>query len=116
MKDDKMVLIAYHLFENSICAYIEWLVNELIMTANKIEYKDARLVMLPADAITHKPNSLAYPWSLLFSSYRVSLAEYNRVLRVLFPLLQVIEGYLELTLMCENLLVGSERISFTLRS
>ena len=39
----------------------------------------------PADAITHKPDSLAYPLSLLFSSYRVSLAEYNRVLRVLFP-------------------------------
>ena len=47
MKDDKMVLIAYHLLENSIGAYIEWLVNELMMTANKVEYKDARLVMLP---------------------------------------------------------------------
>ena len=43
MKDDKMILIAYHLLESSICAYIEWLVNELIRTANKIEYKDARL-------------------------------------------------------------------------
>ena len=41
MKDGKTVLIAYHLLENSICAYIEWLVNELMMTANKIEYKDA---------------------------------------------------------------------------
>ena len=47
MKDDKIVLIAYHLLESSICAYIEWLVNELIMTANKIKYKDARLAMLP---------------------------------------------------------------------
>ena len=47
MKDDKMVLIAYHLLESSIDAYIERLVNELMMTANKIEYKDARLVMLP---------------------------------------------------------------------
>ena len=46
MKDGKMVLIAYHLLESSIGAYIEWLVNELMMTANKIEYKDARLVML----------------------------------------------------------------------
>ena len=89
MKDDKMVLIAYHLVESSIGAYIEWLVNELMMTANKIEYKDARLVIqyLPTNTITHKPDSLAYPWSLLFSSYRVSLAEYNRVLRFLFPLL-----------------------------
>ena len=39
MKDDKMVLIAYHMLESSIGAYIEWLVNELTMTANKIEYK-----------------------------------------------------------------------------
>ena len=61
MKDGKMVLIAYHLLESSIDAYIEWLVNELMMASNKIEYKDARLVMLPADAITHKPDSLAYP-------------------------------------------------------
>ena len=46
MKDGKMVLIAYHLLENSIGAYLEWLDNEPMMTANKIEYKDARLVML----------------------------------------------------------------------
>ena len=44
-------LIAYHLLESSTGAYIEWLVNELMMTANEIEYKDARLVMLPTDAI-----------------------------------------------------------------
>ena len=35
-----------NLLENSIGAYIEWLVNELMMTANEVEYKDARLVML----------------------------------------------------------------------
>ena len=51
MKDGKIVLIAYHLLESSIGAYIEWLVKELMMIANEIEYKDARLVMLPADAI-----------------------------------------------------------------
>ena len=85
MKDGKMVLIAYHLLESSTCAYIEWLVNKLMMAANKIKYKDARLVMLPTDTITHKLSSLAYPLSLLFSFCRVSLAEYNRVLRVLFP-------------------------------
>ena len=44
-------LIAYHLLESSNGAYIEWLVNKLMMTANKIEYKDTHLVMLPADAI-----------------------------------------------------------------
>jgi hypothetical protein len=51
MKGDKLVLIAYHMLESSIGAYIEWLANELMMTANKIEYKVARLVMLPVDAI-----------------------------------------------------------------
>ena len=61
MKDSKMVLIAYNLLESSTGAYIEWLVNELMMTADEIEYKDARLVRLPADAINHKPDSLAYP-------------------------------------------------------
>ena len=66
IKDGNIVLIAHHLLESSIGAYIEWLVNELMMTANKIEYKDARLVMLPADTINHKSDSLAYPWSLLF--------------------------------------------------
>ena len=85
------------------------------MTANKIEYKDAHLVILSVDAIIHKPDNFAYPWSLLFFFYRVSLAEYNRVLRVLFPLLQVTGGYIELTLVCGNLLMGSERIAFTLR-
>jgi hypothetical protein len=30
-----MVLIAYHLLESSIGAYPGWLVNELMMTANK---------------------------------------------------------------------------------
>jgi hypothetical protein len=34
-KDRKIVLIAYHLLKSSIGAYIEWLVKELIMTANK---------------------------------------------------------------------------------
>jgi hypothetical protein len=35
MKDDKMVLIAQPLLESSIGAYIEWLVNKLMMIANK---------------------------------------------------------------------------------
>jgi hypothetical protein len=51
MKGDKLVLIAYHMLESSIGAYKEWLANELMMTTNKIGYKDAHLVMLPADAI-----------------------------------------------------------------
>ena len=36
MEEDKAVLIAYHMLESSIGAYIEWIVNELMMTANKI--------------------------------------------------------------------------------
>jgi hypothetical protein len=35
MKDEKMVLIAYHLLESRISAHLEWLVNDLLMTANK---------------------------------------------------------------------------------
>ena len=46
MKDGYLILIAYHLLESSTSAYIEWLDNELMMTANKIEYKDACLVIL----------------------------------------------------------------------
>ena len=48
---EKGNMIAYHLLESSTCAYIEWLVNELMMTTNKTKYKDACLVMLPVDAI-----------------------------------------------------------------
>ena len=53
MKDEmeKGNLIAYHLLESSTGAYIEWLVNEPMWLLIKIEYKDARLVMLPANAI-----------------------------------------------------------------
>ena len=60
-------LIAYHLLESSTCAYIEWLVNEPMRLLIKIKDKDARLVMLSANA-THKPDSLAYPWSLFLPS------------------------------------------------
>ena len=67
MQDRNGNMIAYHLLESSIGAYIEWLVNEPMRLLIKIEYKDARLVMLPTNAITHKPDSLAYPWSLFFS-------------------------------------------------
>ena len=35
MKDDEMVLIAQPLLESRTCAYLEWLANEVIMTANK---------------------------------------------------------------------------------
>ena len=40
------------MFESSTGAYIEWLVNEpMWLLIKKIEHKDARLVMLLANAI-----------------------------------------------------------------
>ena len=54
------------MLESSTGAYIKWIVNELMMTANKIKYKDTRLVMSLQMQETHKPDSLAYPWSLFF--------------------------------------------------
>ena len=50
MEDGKGNLIAYHLLESSTGAYIEWLVNEPMRLLLKIKYKDARLVMLSANA------------------------------------------------------------------
>jgi hypothetical protein len=47
-REDKMVLIAYHLLESRTGAYLEWIANELMTTANKNKYKDAQVVMLPA--------------------------------------------------------------------
>jgi hypothetical protein len=35
MEDGKIVMIAQSLVESRTCAYIEWLANEVIMTANK---------------------------------------------------------------------------------
>ena len=53
MKDgmEKGNLIAYHQLESSTGAYIEWLVNKPMRLLIKIEYKDARLVMLPTNTI-----------------------------------------------------------------
>jgi hypothetical protein len=51
LEDDKMILFAQPLLESSIVTYIERVVNKLMMTVNKIEYKDTLLVMLPAYAM-----------------------------------------------------------------
>ena len=48
MKDGEMVLIAQPLLESRTCAYIEWLDDELIMTANNNLNKDSLLVLLSA--------------------------------------------------------------------
>ena len=51
---EKGNLIAYRLLESSTGAYIEWLVNEPMQLLIKIKYKDACLVMLPANAINQQ--------------------------------------------------------------
>ena len=45
MKDGKIILIAYHLLESSTGAYIEWLVKEPMLSANKIEDKDSQIAL-----------------------------------------------------------------------
>ena len=70
-------LIAYHLLESSTGAYVELLVNELMMTANKIKYKDTRLVMLPTNVINPQARQSCISLESCLSSYLISLAEYN---------------------------------------
>ena len=48
MKGDEIDLIAHPLLESRTSAYIEWLDNELIMTANNNINKDLLLVFLSA--------------------------------------------------------------------
>ena len=48
MKGDEMELFAQLLLQSKICAYIEWLDKELIMTANNKINKDPLLVLLSA--------------------------------------------------------------------
>ena len=59
-------------------AYIECLVNELMMTTNEIEYKNTRLVMLSADAITTSQIALhilgVFSFLLTDKSCRVQLS------------------------------------------
>ena len=50
-----MDLIAQLLLESRTCAYIEWLDNELIMTAKKNIHKDSLLVRLFAKRKLSKP-------------------------------------------------------------
>ena len=48
MKGDEIELFAQLLLESRICAYIEWLDNKLIMTANNNMNKDSLLELLSA--------------------------------------------------------------------
>ena len=90
-------------------------VNELMITANEIEYKNARLVMLPADAITTSQIALhilgVFSFLLLGKSCRVQLSTQG----LFYPVVGD-RWMLELTLGRGNLLVGSARIFLTLRT
>ena len=55
MKDGEMDLISQLLLESRIGAYIEWLDNDLIMTANNNINKDSPLVLLFAKRKPNKP-------------------------------------------------------------
>ena len=74
MKDGEIDLIAQLLLESRTGAYIEWLDNELIMTANKKNlHKDSLLVLLFAKKETSKP-AYHIPWSQkIIPTSRISL-------------------------------------------
>ena len=55
MKGDEMEQFAQLLLESRTSAYIEWLDNELIMTANNNINKDLLLVLFSAKKETSKP-------------------------------------------------------------
>ena len=55
MEGDEMELIAQLLLESRIGAYIEWLDNKLIMTANNNINKDLLLELLSAKKKPSKP-------------------------------------------------------------
>ena len=55
MKGDEIKLIAQPLLESRTGAYIEWLDNKLIMTANNNVHKDSLLVMLFVKREPSKP-------------------------------------------------------------
>ena len=86
-----------------------------MVTANEIEYKDALLVMLHLDAIAHKPDSPAYPWSLFFLLMGKPCGVQLSTQGLFYPIVGD-RRMLELTLVCGNLLVGSARIFLTLRT
>jgi hypothetical protein len=76
MKDGKMVRIDQLLLESRTCAYVEWLANEVIMTTNKLDFKDKLLVML---STKHKKHTSHIVYHILESreiipTSRVSLA------------------------------------------
>ena len=76
MKGDEIELFAQLLLKSRTCAYIEWLDNELIMTANNNINKDSLLVLLSTKR-EYPANHQAYhiPWSQeIIPTSRISIA------------------------------------------
>ena len=76
MKCDEMELFAQLLLESRTGAYIEWLDNELIMTANNNINKDSLLVLLSATKgklANHKAYHIPWSREIILTS-RISLA------------------------------------------
>ena len=70
-----MELFAQPLLESRIGAYIEWLGNELIMTANKNINKDSLLELLSTKRNPANHKVYHIPWSLeIIPTSRISLA------------------------------------------
>ena len=63
------------LLESRTCAYIEWLDNELIMTANNNINKDSLLVLLfvKRNPVNHKAYHIPWSREIILTS-RISLA------------------------------------------
>ena len=75
MKGEEMELIAQLLLESRTCAYIEWLDDELIMTANNNLNKDPLLALLSAKRNPGNHKALHIPWSQeIIPTSRISLA------------------------------------------
>ena len=70
-----MELFAQPLLEIRTGAYIEWLDNEIIMTAKNNIHKDAPLVLLSAKRNPANHKAYHIPWSReIIPSSRISLA------------------------------------------
>ena len=74
MKGDEMELFAQPLLESRTGAYIEWLGNELIMTANNNINKDSLLVLLSVKRKLANHKAFHILWSQeIIPTSRISL-------------------------------------------
>ena len=75
MKGDEIELFAQLLLESRIGASIEWLDNEIIMTANNNINKDSLLVLLSAKRKPANHKAYHIPWSQeIIPTSQISLA------------------------------------------